>query len=244
METTYNSSEDIDAKTTSSEYRRRETKRFTAGGNTSQRDSLREKLSDQHYLNEDEVRNVVMRAGLGCTPDSIGKLSKSTMDSIKQVEFVDPRRERKDATQVTIGRALYEFCLNMIIPCGESTVTAIKYNFQANRELDQVSQKKAEIVERIIFLKQTHVVVHRPDMAIYNGRAEIAIKKQQRVLYQQYHGMYQARVGLQQASLQETTQSTPGTTTRSNSRTRGQRLAQQEEQQAAESADAGPVVVE
>ena len=129
METTYNSSEDIDAKTTSSENRRRETKRYTAGGNTSQRDSLREKLSDQHYLNEDEVRNVVMRAGLGCTPDSIGKLSKSTIDSIKQVEFVDPRKERRDATQVTIGRALYEFCLNMIIPCGESVAIAIKYNF-------------------------------------------------------------------------------------------------------------------
>ena len=245
METTYNNAEDADARTaTSSEYRRRGNRKFHAGGSSSQRETLRAKLTEQHILAEDEVRIVVLRAGVGCTPDSIGKLSKSTMDRIKQVEFVDPRKERKDATPVTIGRALYEFCVNMIIPCGESTVTAIKYNFDTNRELEEVSQRKTDIIERIIFLKQTNVVVHRPDMAIYNGRAEIAIKKQKKVLYQQYHGMYQARVGLQQASLQETTQSTPGTTTRSNSRARGQRLAQQEEQQAAEIADAGPVVVE
>ena len=194
MEAIYNNAEDADGKTTSSENRRRETRRFHAGGVSSQRESLREKLTEQHYLTEDEVRIMVLRAGVGCTPDSIGKLSKSTMDSIKQVEFVDPRKERKDATQVSIGRALYEFCLNMIIPCGESVATAIKYNFQANRELDQVSQKKAEIMQRIIVLKQSSGVVHRPDMAVYNGRADIAIKKQQKVLYQQYKSMYPARV--------------------------------------------------
>ena len=245
MEAIYNNTEDADGKTTSSENRRRETRRFHAGGVSSQRESLREKLTEQHYLTEDEVRIMVLRAGVGCTPDNIGKLSKSTMDSIKQEEFVDPRKERKDATQVSIGRALYEFCLNMIIPCGESVATAIKYNFQANRELDQVSQKKAEIMERIIVLKQSSGVVHRPDMAVYNGRIEIAVGKQQKALYQQYKSMYQTRVYIPILSppLPEPVESTPRAI-RSTSRTRGQTQAQQEEQQAADNVGAAPVEAE
>ena len=52
MEAIYNNTEDADGKTTSSENRHRETRRFHAGGVSSQR----EKLTEQHYLTEDEVR--------------------------------------------------------------------------------------------------------------------------------------------------------------------------------------------
>ena len=89
MEVNNNNAEDDDFKSINSERRR---ERSTASG--TQRESLREKLTEQHYLTEDEVRNIVLRAGIGCTPESIGKLSKSTMETIKQKEFVDPRKER------------------------------------------------------------------------------------------------------------------------------------------------------
>lgn len=243
MEAIYNNNaEDGEMKSITSE-RRRDSVRTNASGTTHQRETLREKLTEQHYLTEDEVRNIVLRAGMGCTPESISKLSKSTMDTIKQIEFVDPRKERKDATQVSIGRALYEFCLNMIIPCGESVVTAIKYNYQTNVEMENLSAKKSAVIQDIIYLKQSSVVVHRPDREVYKSRIELKVGKHEAELHHQYHTLYQTRVALQQ--VQQPGQSTPATSTRSSSRSRGAASqAQQQEQLAAESADASAVVVE
>jgi len=104
--------------------------------------TLRGKLIDIHHLDQEEVNQIVANMGKGCAIANISKLSKSTMDSIKQVEFVDPKKGNKDATRMQVGRAIYEFAVNMIIPCGEAFVLAVKYNVDIASELDNVSKQK------------------------------------------------------------------------------------------------------
>ncbi len=55
--------------------------------------SLREKLVDVHNLTKGEVDQIVGNMGRGWKLDNISKLNKSIMDAIKQVEFVDLRRD-------------------------------------------------------------------------------------------------------------------------------------------------------
>ena len=110
--------------------------------NPNQNPSLREKLIEPHYLTPDEVEVIVANMGRGCTLSNISKLSKSTMDSIKQVEFVDPKRNNPNVPRLQVGRAIYEHCVNMIIPCGEAFVMCVKYNVDVSKEIEKLSGKR------------------------------------------------------------------------------------------------------
>ena len=58
-----------------------------------QNPSPRENLVDVHNLTKGEVDQIVGNMGRGWKLDNISKLNKSIMDAIKQVEFVDLRRD-------------------------------------------------------------------------------------------------------------------------------------------------------
>lgn len=183
--------------TTASERQRREARR-AAQGSYSQSSTLRDRLIEPHFLGPDEVRDVVMKMGLGCTLENISKLSRSTMDSIKQVEFVDPKKADRNATKLQVGRSIYEFCVNMIIPCGEAFVMAVKYNFDLNNELETIVQDKGEVSNKILQKRQSSAVVHRPDKEVFNGRTELAVGKQDILLQRKHKGLFEARMKLLQ----------------------------------------------
>ena len=168
--------------------------------------SLRGKLVDIHYLTKDELDQIVANMGKGCAMSNISKLSKTTMDSIKQVEFVDPRKSNKDASRLSVGRAIYEFAVNMIIPCGETFVMAVKYNVDIASEIDKISRQKEAFTNAIYEKKQTLGTVHRPEMAVFEARIEIAVGKKNAQLRQRYQLIFNAK------------QTTPATRTRSSSR--------------------------
>ena len=191
---------------------------------------LREKLIEGHYLTYDEVRHIVYKMGVGCSLENISKLSKSTMDSIKQVEFVDPKRIDKEASTLQVGRALYEFCVNMIIPCGDVLVTVVKYNFDVNSEIEKLSDQKRALTNAIIQKKQSSAAVLCPDLGVHTARIELAVGKQEVVLYNRFHGVFKARV----STMQQVQSTTPVQRTRSTSREQLglQQQAQQQQPQA------------
>jgi len=168
--------------------------------------TLRGKLIDIHHLDQEEVNQIVANMGKGCAIANISKLSKSTMDSIKQVEFVDPKKGNKDATRMQVGRAIYEFAVNMIIPCGEAFVLAVKYNVDIASELDNVSKQKEALTNAIIEKRLSLATVHRPDRGVFDARIEIAVGKHNAYLKQCYQSMFNVK------------QNTPATRTRSASR--------------------------
>ena len=165
--------------------------------------TLRGKLIDIHHLDQEEVNQIVANMGKGCAIANISKLSKSTMDSIKQVEFVDPRKSNKDATRMQVGRAIYEFAVNMIIPCGEAFVMAVKYNIDITGELDNVSRQKEVLTNTINDKRLSLATVYRPDRGVFDARIEIAVGKQNAHLKQRYQSMFNIK------------QNTPATRTRS-----------------------------
>ena len=217
--------------TQSSEKQRRRQSLSSAGINYPQKETLRGKLIEPHVLDDDEVRMIVGKVGIGCSLENISKLSRSTMDSIKQVEFVDPKKDNKDATRMQIGRAIYEFCVNMIIPCGEAVVTAIKYDFDINSEIELLARQKSAITDQIVNRKQSFMIVHKPDLSVVNARIDLAVGKHDLLLQHKYRGINAVRINVQQAQAQVpgVQQSPPALATRSTSRERDRK--QQSEQQ-------------
>lgn len=193
--------------------------------NPNQNPSLREKLIEPHYLTPDEVEVIVANMGRGCTLSNISKLSKSTMDSIKQVEFVDPKRNNPNVPRLQVGRAIYEHCVNMIIPCGEAFVMCVKYNVDVSKEIEKLSGKKEALTNAIYDRKQRLTTVHRPDMAVFQARIEIATAEKDAYLRGSYQAMFNTRLKTQTPATERT--QTPGTTrTRSGSRSGAQSRAQ------------------
>ena len=155
--------------------------------------TLRGKLIDIHTLDQDEVNQIVANMGKGCAMANISKLSKSTMDSIKQVEFVDPKKGNAHATRLQVGRAIYEFTVNMIIPCGEAFVMAVKYNIDIASELDKVSKQKEALTNAISDKRLSLATVYRPDRGVFDARIEIAVGEQNAYLKQRFQTMFNTR---------------------------------------------------
>ena len=225
MENAIHNSEDGDVRsegghTTSSDKQRRKLTSL----NSNSKGTLKDKLTEPHYLNDDEVRGFIMKSTMGYTQINMGKLCKSTMSSIMQVEL---QKLEKGATKLQIGRAIYEFCVNMIVPCGEAFILAVKYNVDISAELEKLSQHKGALTNALYDRKQALRTIEKPDIAEMEGRVDLIAGKHDLTLQTRYKALFNVRVNTeQQAMLQQAspsrsdTQMSARTDTQSQGRTR------------------------